>query len=104
MKIGVNGAGRIGRLFIKAALGQLNRVKEDLNRNKTLDVVHINEVDGKVFDVVHLLKYDSTQGPIPDNISVLGDGSISFGGKQFHFHNFLSQVKYMGEIRCRPCH
>ena len=68
MKIGVNGAGRIGRLFIKAALGQLHRVKEDLNRNKTLDVVHINEVDGKVFDVVHLLKYDSTQDPVTDNI------------------------------------
>ena len=94
MKIGVNGAGRIGRLFIKAALGQLNRVKEDLNRNKTLDVVHINEVNGKVFDVVHLLKYDSTQGPIPDNISVLGDGSISFGGKHISF----SQFSMPGEI------
>ena len=94
MKIGVNGAGRIGRLFIKAALGQLNRVKEDLNRNKTLDVVHINEVNGKVFDVVHLLKYDSTQGPIPDNISVLGDGSISFGGKHISF----SQFSKPGEI------
>ena len=91
MKIGVNGAGRIGRLFIKAALGQLNRVKEDLNRSNTLDVVHINEVSGKVFDVVHLLKYDSTQGSIPNNISVLGDGSISFGGKHMSFSQFSMQ-------------
>ena len=68
MKIGVNGAGRISRLFIKVALGQLNRVREDFNRNKTLDVVHINEINGEVFDVVHLLKYDSTQGPVTDNI------------------------------------
>ena len=75
MKIGVNGAGRIGRLFIKAALGQLNRVKEDLNRNKTLDVVHINEVNGKVFDVVHLFMDDYT--PVTINSYVLGHGDSS---------------------------
>ena len=88
MKIGINGAGRIGRLFLRAALGKLNRVKEDLNRNKTLDVVHINEVGGKVFDVVHLLKYDSIQGSLTDDAFVLGDGSISLGGKGISFSPF----------------
>ena len=88
MKIGINGAGRIGRLFLRAALGKLNRVKEDLNRNKTLDVVHINEVGGKVFDVAHLLKYDSIQGPLTDDAFVLGDGSISFSGKPISFSQF----------------
>ena len=88
MKIGINGAGRIGRLFLRAALGKLNRVKEDLNRNKTLDVVHINEVGGKVFDVVHLLKYDSIQGSLTDDAFVLGDGSISFSGKPISFSQF----------------
>jgi glyceraldehyde 3-phosphate dehydrogenase (phosphorylating) len=61
VKIGINGFGRIGRCFFRAAV------------NAGLEVVAANDVmDPKT--VAHLLKYDSVFGRFNKNVSVLPDG------------------------------
>lgn len=67
-KIGINGFGRIGRCFFRAA------------RHADLDVVVVNDIaDART--LAHLLKYDSVFGRLQAPIQS-GDESFSVGGKQ----------------------
>lgn len=65
VKVGINGFGRIGRLFYRAAL-------EDPDYSKSFEVVAINDIaDAK--SNAHLLKYDSIHGPLKNKVEVKGD-------------------------------
>ena len=70
-RVGINGFGRIGRNFFRAALAQDADIEivgvNDLTNNKTL---------------AHLLKYDSILGRIGRDVSFSED-SITVGGKSF---------------------
>ena len=67
VKIGINGFGRIGRCFFRAA------------SQKGLDIVVVNDVtDSKT--LAHLLKYDSVFGKLQADVSVTPSG-FSIGGK-----------------------
>jgi glyceraldehyde 3-phosphate dehydrogenase len=69
VKIGINGFGRIGRNFLRAALAQ----------GADLDIVAVNDLtDNKT--LAHLLKYDSVGGQLSESVSYDGD-SITVGGK-----------------------
>ena len=69
VKIGINGFGRIGRNYLRAALAQ----------GAELDIVAVNDLtDNKT--LAHLLKYDSVGGPLSESVSYDGD-SITVGGK-----------------------
>jgi glyceraldehyde 3-phosphate dehydrogenase len=69
MKIGINGFGRIGRNFYRAAIG-----------NPDIEIVAVNDItDAKT--LAHLLKYDSVHG-ILDQVES-GPDWISVGGKKF---------------------
>ncbi len=69
VKIGINGFGRIGRNYLRAALAQ----------GADLDIVAVNDLtDNKT--LAHLLKYDSVGGPLAQDVSYDGD-SITVGGK-----------------------
>lgn len=69
VKIGINGFGRIGRNFLRAALAQ----------GADLEIVAVNDLtDNKT--LAHLLKYDSVGGPLGESVSYDGD-SITVGGK-----------------------
>ncbi len=69
VKIGINGFGRIGRNFLRAALEQ----------GADLDIVAVNDLtDNKA--LAHLLKYDSVGGRLTEEVSYDGD-SITVGGK-----------------------
>jgi glyceraldehyde 3-phosphate dehydrogenase len=69
VKIGINGFGRIGRNFLRAALAQ----------GADLDIVAVNDLtDNKT--LAHLLKYDSVGGPLSEEVSYDED-SITVGGK-----------------------
>lgn len=57
MKIAINGFGRIGRGFLKAAL-----------KNKNIQIVAINDLTD-TRTLAHLLKYDSVHGKFSDDIS-----------------------------------
>jgi glyceraldehyde 3-phosphate dehydrogenase len=65
VKVGINGFGRIGRLFYRAAL-------EDPDYGRSFEVVAINDIaDAK--SNAHLLKYDSIHGPLKNKVEVKGD-------------------------------
>lgn len=67
-KVGINGFGRIGRNFFRAALS-----------NPNIEIVGINDLTPTA-TLAHLLKYDSILGRLPVEVSA-GEGSISVGGK-----------------------
>ena len=68
-RIGVNGFGRIGRNFWRAA----DALGHDI------DIVAANDL-GDVRTMAHLLQYDSVLGRLPHEVEVTGDG-ISVHGK-----------------------
>ncbi|MFE1645272.1 type I glyceraldehyde-3-phosphate dehydrogenase [Microbacterium sp. P01] len=68
VKIGINGFGRIGRNYLRAALAQ----------GADLEIVAVNDLtDNKT--LAHLLKYDSVGGPLSEEVSYDED-SITVGG------------------------
>ena len=69
VKIGINGFGRIGRNYFRAALAQ----------GADIEIVAVNDLtDNKT--LAHLLKYDSVGGVLDADIS-FDDESITVNGK-----------------------
>lgn len=69
IKIGINGFGRIGRMFLRAALTK-----------KDVEVVAVNDItDAQT--LAHLLKYDSIHGVLKHEVKAEG-GHIFLDGKQ----------------------
>jgi glyceraldehyde 3-phosphate dehydrogenase len=68
VRVGINGFGRIGRNFYRAA------------RGKDLEIVAVNDLtDNKT--LAHLLKYDSTFGRLDEEVG-FDEESISVGGRR----------------------
>lgn len=68
-RIGINGFGRIGRNFLRAALAQ----------NSNLEIVAVNDLSDPA-GLAHLLKYDSITGRLNAVVTAEGD-SIIVNGK-----------------------
>ncbi|MFV0525126.1 MAG: type I glyceraldehyde-3-phosphate dehydrogenase [Acidimicrobiales bacterium] len=68
VRVGINGFGRIGRNFFRAAK----------KAGADIDFVAVNDL-GDVNTMAHLLKYDSVLGTLPYEISAV-DGGISVDG------------------------
>jgi glyceraldehyde 3-phosphate dehydrogenase len=68
-RVGINGFGRIGRNFFRAALAG----------GHDLEVVAYNDL-GDAATIAHLLKYDSVLGRFPHEVKVV-DSGISVGGR-----------------------
>jgi glyceraldehyde 3-phosphate dehydrogenase len=75
LRVGINGFGRIGRNFLRAHLA----------RGGDFEIVAANDL-GDVEMMAHLLRYDSTLGPLDQEVEV-GDGTISVGGKTIRLLN-----------------
>jgi glyceraldehyde 3-phosphate dehydrogenase len=71
IRVGINGFGRIGRNFFRAAR----------NVGADIDIVAVNDI-GSVDTMAHLLRYDSVFGRIDDDVQVADDG-IKIGGDSF---------------------
>ncbi|GMH36266.1 hypothetical protein BSKO_04134 [Bryopsis sp. KO-2023] len=71
VKVGINGFGRIGRLFFRCL-----EAREDSN----LEIVCINDTRG-VKNAAHLLKYDSTMGTFDADVKIVDDSNISVNGR-----------------------
>jgi glyceraldehyde 3-phosphate dehydrogenase len=67
-RIGINGFGRIGRNFLRAALAQ----------NSNLEIVAVNDLSDPA-GLAHLLKYDSITGRLNAAVSVEGENIIVNG-------------------------
>jgi len=68
VRVGINGFGRIGRNFFRAAKAS----------GADIDFVAVNDL-GSVSTMAHLLKYDSVLGVLPYEINAVDDG-ISVDG------------------------
>jgi glyceraldehyde 3-phosphate dehydrogenase len=71
IRVGINGFGRIGRNFWRAA--------NSADGDRGIEIVAANDL-GDVAMMAHLLKYDSIVGTLPYDVSVSGD-SIRVGDK-----------------------
>ncbi|HVT20268.1 MAG TPA: type I glyceraldehyde-3-phosphate dehydrogenase [Mycobacteriales bacterium] len=69
-RVGINGFGRIGRNFFRAALAG----------GHDLEVVAYNDL-GDAATIAHLLKYDSVLGRFPYQVELVGDGIAVDGRK-----------------------
>ena len=69
VRVGINGFGRIGRNFWRAAAAS----------NHDVEIVAANDL-GDVETMAHLLKYDSVLGALSEEVKVTGDG-IQVGGR-----------------------
>ena len=69
-RIAINGFGRIGRMFLRAAL-----------ENRELEVVAVNDITDAP-TLAHLLKYDSVHGPLPYRVKAEGN-QIMLDGRAF---------------------
>ncbi|SCX11975.1 type I glyceraldehyde-3-phosphate dehydrogenase [Candidatus Aquiluna sp. UB-MaderosW2red] len=67
-RVGINGFGRIGRNYLRAALAQ----------NSNLEIVAVNDLSDPK-SLAHLLKYDSIAGRLDAAVSVDGDSIIVNG-------------------------
>jgi glyceraldehyde 3-phosphate dehydrogenase len=76
MNIGINGMGRIGRLVLRAAMGNVERPSNDPNANNRLNITHINEPTGKAKTLAHLLSFDSVQGKWRANIRADSENAL----------------------------
>jgi glyceraldehyde 3-phosphate dehydrogenase len=68
VRVGINGFGRIGRNFFRAAQAS----------GADLEIVAFNDL-GDVKMMAHLLKYDSILGRFPGTVEVTGDGVVING-------------------------
>ena len=68
VRVGINGFGRIGRNFFRAAKA----------RGADIDFVAVNDL-GSLTTMAHLLKYDSVVGQLPSTVKAVKDG-ISVDG------------------------
>ena len=63
VRVGINGFGRIGRNFFRAAK----------QAGADIDFVAVNDL-GSIETMAHLLKYDSVLGKLPDDVKVVDEG------------------------------
>ena len=70
VKVGINGFGRIGRNFLRAALAS----------NAQIEIVAVNDLTS-IDTLAHLIKYDSILGRINQEVS-FDDNSLTIGGKK----------------------
>jgi glyceraldehyde 3-phosphate dehydrogenase len=68
VRVGINGFGRIGRNFFRAAKAQ----------GADIDFVAVNDL-GSIETMAHLLQFDSVMGRFADEVGV-SDGGITVGG------------------------
>jgi glyceraldehyde 3-phosphate dehydrogenase len=81
VRVGINGFGRIGRNFFRAARQQ----------GADIDLVAVNDL-GDTRTMAHLLKYDSVLGPLEGEVEA-GDGVIRAAGEEFRVLNERDPAK-----------
>ena len=73
-KVAINGFGRIGRLVFRAFIERHKEFNEDY------EITHINDL-ADIDSNIYLLKYDSSHGKMPYEISKINDNKFNIAGK-----------------------
>jgi len=89
VKVAINGFGRIGRL-----------VYRQIYTMENIDVVAVNDLTSPV-QLAHLLKYDSSQGRFPGEVSHT-DNSVVVDGKNLivYAEKDPAQIPWQTRYRC----
>jgi glyceraldehyde-3-phosphate dehydrogenase/erythrose-4-phosphate dehydrogenase len=87
LRVGINGFGRVGRSYLRTALA------------RDIEVVAINDLTSTSC-LAHLLKYDSTYGPLGRAVDH-DESSISVDGPHRRLLASGSGRAAMGGARCR---
>lgn len=84
IKVGINGFGRIGRIFFRAQL-----------KNDNIEVCAINDLPIPTEQFAHLLKYDSVMGVLDADVQVK-ENAISVNGKEIKIisHRSPSEIPW----------
>ena len=85
VKVGINGMGRIGRLALRAAFGEIQRPIDDPRAANRLDLVHLNEIKAGAEAVAHLIEFDSVQGRWRADIRAGDESSICIDHETLSF-------------------
>ena len=88
IRVGINGFGRIGRNFFRAAR----------EAGSPMEIVAVNDLC-RLDAMAHLLEYDSVLGPLPDDISAVDDG-ISVNGHRLQVLSKRSPSDIPWAARC----
>ncbi len=78
IKVGINGFGRIGRLFLRRALSSHRQTLS--GSDEEIQVVGINDI-ADIKTLAHLLKYDSIYGKFQGTVDLEGDYLVVNGNK-----------------------
>jgi glyceraldehyde 3-phosphate dehydrogenase len=81
-RVAINGFGRIGRTLLKEAL-----------RRNELELVAVHDL-ADMHTLLHLLKYDSTQGIFEMPIEVIDDCTARIGGKTIRFIQGVAELPW----------
>jgi glyceraldehyde-3-phosphate dehydrogenase (arsenate-transferring) len=101
MRVGINGMGRIGRLALRAALGQMNRPADDPRSQNRLDIAHVNEIKGGIEATAHLLEFDSLHGRWRDAFACEGNDALRIGDRRLGFSAASSPANVAwGDLGC----
>ncbi|KAI9003685.1 glyceraldehyde-3-phosphate dehydrogenase 3 [Gaertneriomyces semiglobifer] len=89
IRIGINGFGRMGRLFSRVL------INASTSDQPPLEIVHINEIKGGVQVAAHLLKFDSIKG-IWDHDVEAENGDLVVDGNSIKFtdHGLPDQIPW----------
>jgi glyceraldehyde 3-phosphate dehydrogenase len=82
IRLGINGFGRIGRTVFREFM---KRQKEGMFSN--LEIVAINS-PGDINKYIHLLKYDSLHGKLPEKVSH-SNGKLTVGNHEMNFYGLF---------------
>ncbi|KAJ3145798.1 glyceraldehyde-3-phosphate dehydrogenase 3 [Geranomyces variabilis] len=90
IRIGINGFGRMGRLFCRVLI---NAISND--ERVPLKIVHVNELKGGVHAAAHLLKFDSIKGIWHHDVDTEDEHLLVNGNKiKFTEHASPDQVSW----------
>ena len=87
IKIGINGFGRIGRAIFK-----INQ------KHNYFDIVHVNDIDPDLKNMIYLLQYDSTYGKYEKNVTYVDENHFSVDGKVISYsaEDYIENVDWNG--------
>lgn len=91
VKIAINGFGRMGRLWMRAAWGLDPTNPTTLTTpngvwgNNEIEVIHINEPNGTPEMSAHLLAFDSVHGRWPVHARADGNAAVLLGSKRISY-------------------
>lgn len=76
IRVAINGFGRIGRLVFRA-------IEAAGLRDSGIEIVAVNDLV-PADNLAYLVKYDSTQGRFPGEVTAVGDDKLMINGQEIH--------------------